>query len=404
VLEATYDEKFRGDWRPECLQIKNQLANQIHTELKSGEACRKVCSVESGKSHWTALEDYSDAHPLVDLYVNVCGIVESLEARSRAADGLSEEELSKLSARLSGFGKSGQQRVHRTQFGIEVDYELSKMRSRPKNVAGLFCERPGMIVVLSDGNRGETEMTLRHERVHVLLAGALDFRSSLDPAGAISAFNTLISQMNKKEGSQRGFNKFKRDFNPTVVVDETHEEVLAQLHNSLDSLAQGGENCYLAELATAGYFIQSVTNHLTSQCTKVYNQRYQDEIARTSRDIGGLFKKQVTALRQAHFIGTLISPECVREVEALAIALLPSQWHHIDSYLEYRFSRDSIQPKREAFWILEGRTQVGERECHLLRELPSQELNAPYKTKLKRILFEQRFGPNGWRLRRSGGY
>jgi hypothetical protein len=387
TLEAAYDDGFRAVWRPQCLQIRNQLARQIHTELGAGEASRKVQSVEGGKSDWSVLEKYGDAHPLIDLYMNVCGVIESLDARSRAARELPEEDIVKLSAKWSGFGKSGHQGARRTQFGIEVEYELSKMRNRPKGIDGLFYERPGMIVVFSDGDQQASEMTRRHERVHALLAGAFDFSSVLEPAERISAFNTLISQMNRKDGSLRGFNKFKRDFNPTVVVDETHEEVLAQLHNSLDSLASGGESCYCAELSTAGHFIDSVSNHLVAQSEKVYDQTYQREIVRTGTDIQALFQKQVTALRQAHFIATLLSPESVREIEALAIALLPSQWHHIYSYLEYRFGRDSICLKRDAFRILEGQIRAGERERHILRQLPSQSLSATYRAKLRQILF-----------------
>jgi hypothetical protein len=201
--------------------------------------------------------------------------------------------------------------------------------------------------------------------------------------------------MNKKAGSQRGFNKFKREFNPTLIIDETHEEVLAHFHICLDSLAMRGEDAYLAELSTAGDFIDSVSAHLISQSAKVYNQKYQDDIARTGRDIRALFCKQVTALRQAHFVATLISPESVREVEALAIALLPSQWHHINSYLEYRFGRETVQPKRDGFQILEGPTLVGEREAYILRELPAQCLRTPYRAKLQQILSERREGLGG---------
>jgi|GEM_PF-3968803 len=192
--------------------------------------------------------------------------------------------------------------------------------------------------------------------------------------------------MIRRVDSQRGFNRFQKLFHPAVVVDMTHEELLAQLHNAMDLLAYGGEDEYSTVLSTAGHFIDSLTEHLVAQSDKVKNPAYQSAITRTAGDITALFAKQVPALRQALFVAGQISPEQTRAIEALAIALLPSQWHHLNSYLDHRIGTEVTRPLQNAFTILECRVEAGERQPQILRDVHPDRLESHYRDRRTLIL------------------
>jgi len=375
ALESAYTAAAAGDWRSSCRQIVDRLARQIEHEAVSDDAKRAVQWVAGRATHWSALSSYSDDHPLMDLYANICGIIESLEVRSKNAHALDKEELAQVCAKWSGYGQAGLKVVHRTQFGLEAYYDPQETRPKPKKIDGLFNWRNGLIIVFSEAPDSGIEV-LRHERVHALLAGACDFNAALPLESYKTIFNSLISRMNRNVGPHRGFNQFRELFSPAVVVDMAHEELLAELHNAMDSLAAKGEDGYTAALSTAGNFIDALTKHLIIQSDKVKNRAYQCAITRASGDIMRLFKKQVTCLRQALFVVDQLSPDHTHEVEALAIALLPSQWHHLNRYLDHRIGKHVTQPAHDVFRILNGLVEIGERERHILLDFNPERLDA----------------------------
>lgn len=386
VLEAAYDSTSKVSWRSECREIKKQLAQQIRSETSS----ERVVWGLYGSSDWRHLQSCSDDHPLVDLYMNICGIIESLEERAEATKALRKRDLTALASYWSGLGKAGQREVARSPFGLEVSYNPNEMRSKPKDLRGAFYHHRGLIVVLEQAEQAEKEATRQHERIHALVAGACDFNEDLDATENKSLFNRLISRINSKKWSARGFNEFKDLFHPTAVVDMTHEELLAELPNARAALEATEEEGYTEVLATAGHFIDQLTKHLSKQSTKVYNATYRDEITRTAQDIRALFQSKVTAWRQAYFVAKQLSADSVREVEALTIALRPSQWHHLNSYLDYRVSREVTEPIREAFLILNEFVEVGERELHKLKDFGLERLDQWDRTKMALLVTRSR--------------
>jgi hypothetical protein len=393
VLEAAYDPKSKVDWRSECHGIRRQLAQQIQSETSSVRVLWGLC----GSTNWRHLEECSDDHPLVDLYMNICGIIESLEERAEATKALRKGDLTTLASYWSGFGRAGQKEVARSPFGLEVSYNPNEMRSRPKDLRGAFYHERGLIVILEQAERAEKEATRQHERIHALVAGACDFKENLDVTENKSLFNRLISRINSKKRALCGFNKFKGLFHPTAIVDMTHEELLAELPNARAALEATGEKGYTGVLATAGHFIDQLTKHLTEQSAKVYNAPYRNEIARTAQDIRTLFQSKITAWRQAYFVAKQLSADHVREVEALTIALRPSQWHHLNSYLDHRVSKEVTEPIRDVFLILNELVEVRERELCKLREFGVERLYGWDKTKmallLSRSMGEEETGP-----------
>jgi hypothetical protein len=366
ALEAAYTSTSDKDWQSECHEIRKQLRLQIIRESSS----ERVVWDLIGSSNWRHLLECSDEHPLIDLYMNMCGVVENLEKRAEATRALQTRDLPALACSWSGLGRAGLREVARSRFGLEVSYEPKEMRSKPKHWQGGFYPQRGLIVVLELAENAEKEATRKHERFHALVEGDLDFNEDLDLSVNKSLFNRLISRMNSKRWATRGFREFQDLFHPTAIVDMTHEELLAELPNARASLEQIEQDNYTTVLSTAGHFIDQITEHLKTQSSKVYNDSFRSDITRTADDIRALFQGKITAWRQAYFVARHLSADAVREIEALTIALRPSQWHHLNSYLDYRVGKEVTEPIRDAFLILNKSVEeVGLRELSKLERV-----------------------------------
>jgi hypothetical protein len=367
ILEETSRGSFQGSWRDACEEIRTELATKIYSE-SSPEIRDVIARVKEDITLSTELCPYFQSHPLIELFENINSTIlkheeyqEIIKKRSTPLEALG------YCAVKTGLGYEAIERITTTTFNYEVYIDPEKITNSVNDCSGSFSAYFGIIVVLRDSESFERQV-LAHERIHSLLGGAYSLSLNVFPREYCSQFNALIGGLNSKSFSNRALKKFRREFSPKELIDVVHEEILAEFGNvrsrlgrtEIVALEDGSVECrkvdHTTMMSTAGDFITDVCEHLLIQSDKLLKEEHRSEVVSTAQRVATLFNRQIDYLREALFVAEHCDSNLVKDIEALAVFLKPSQWRHLNSFLDYTLSTSVTKPMRTLFSILNGTT------------------------------------------------
>ncbi len=244
-------------------------------------------------------------------------------------------------------------------FDIVFDVE----REDDRILGEYFKETPFIIIYNRDEN-DSPEKTIEHERIHNFLDISLRKKSREETRleNWIKYYEYLKERETNLDSLEREKRFIMQMIDSLSLVDDQQEEIIAGMRRAKDEdfgvsvarkeLVKEDSDDTLAErkfeettgaFSTAGKTLRRICLYLKEKEEKEEDDKMKDFFSELRKNIEETFIRTVGEIKRLNEIALSLGEEAQKKLDILFLMLKPTQYRHIETYLNYLYGEERIR-------------------------------------------------------------